>query len=113
MPTYDYECKVCSYIFEAFHGMSEQPALVCLRCYSDQLTKLIGAGAAVIIRGTETPCRGNRGGGTQKSTRKPQKRRDKLGEGVNKGEVPPWRDGPVNKKVLKNPEKYIKEGKVE
>lgn len=89
--------------------MSAKSLVECPACHAPKLVKLIGPGAAVIIRGTEHPCHGGRGGKTKK---KATKKLDKLGEGKNKGEVPPWRDGPVNKDVLKDPEKYIKEGKI-
>jgi hypothetical protein len=85
--------------------MSAELLTDCPNCHQPQLIKLIGMGSAAIIRGTKTPCRGGR-------KHKP-KSKDKLGEGKNKGENPFWRDGPINKKVLKNPEKYIKEGEVD
>ncbi len=111
MPTYDYECNACGYEFEAFHSMSMEPLVDCPECNRPKLVKLIGPGAAVIVKGTENPCRGNRGGKTKKKDTS-RKFPDKLGRGKNKGEKPFWRDGPVNKKILKNPEKYIKEGEV-
>ena len=113
MPTYEYECEACGHGFEAFHAMSAEPLVECPECHEPKLVKLIGCGAAVIIKGTETPCRGNRGGGTAQKQRMNPKKVDRLGEGKNKGEMPPWRDGPVNKDVLKNPERYIREGRVD
>jgi len=104
MPTYDYECRSCGYMFEAFHAMSAKPLTECPSCHEPKLIKLIGIGSAVIIKGTETPCHGGRS---------KKKKLDRLGEGKNKGEKPFWRDGPINKDVLKNPKKYIKEGKVD
>lgn len=103
MPTYEYECKNCGHYFEAFHSMSAIPLTDCPRCCKNTLIRLIGKGGAVIVKGTATPCRGGR--------RIIPK--DRLGEGKNKTEKPFWRDGPVNKKILKNPEKYIKEGVVD
>lgn len=112
MPHYDYECCECNYKFEAFHSMSAKPLIDCPECNKPTLIKLIGMGSAAIVRGTETPCRGNRDGTTKKKCDEPKKL-DRLGEGKNKGEKPFWRDGPVNKEVLKNPKKYIKEGKID
>ena len=106
MPTYDYECKACGYRFEAFHGMSAEPLTDCPECGKPQLQKLIGAGGAVIVRGTATPCSGE--------PRKP-KLGSKLGEGENKTKTPWWRskkDGKVRKDILKKPEKYIETGEV-
>jgi len=85
--------------------MSAKTLIDCPRCNQPKLIKLISAGAAVIIPGTTTPCRSHRGSKTEK-------RRDKLGQGKNKSGEPFWRDGPVNKEVLENPERYIKEGNV-
>lgn len=109
MPTYDYECINCGHEFEAFHSMSAKPLVDCPECGKPELVKLISPGAAVIVRGTETPCYGERGRKKQKKSRS----KDRLGEGKNKGEKPFWRDDPINKNVLKNPEGYIEKGKVE
>jgi len=113
MPTYDYECEACGHKLEAFHAMSADPLVDCPGCGQPKLIKQIGMGAAAIVKGSENPCRGSRGGGTKKGQRMTPKAQDKLGEGKNKGEKPFWRDGDVNKDVLKNPERYIKEGKVD
>lgn len=109
MPTYDYKCEACGHELEAFHAMSADSLIECPECHEPKLVKLIGPGAAVIIKGTENPCHGGRCGRTKK---KAPKKLDRLGEGQHKGKVPPWRDGPLNKDVLKNPDKYIAEGKV-
>lgn len=111
MPAYDYECQTCDYKFESFHGMFVEPLIDCPRCNQPKLIKLIGAGVLVIVKGTENPCRGGVSRKTEKK-RIPSKRHDRFGEGRNKSDKPFWRDGPVNKDVLKNPEQYIREGKV-
>lgn len=90
--------------------MFVEPLVECPECRRPKLVKLISGGAAIIIKGTENPCRGTRGG-TQKKL--PPKRLDRLGEGKNKGKLPPWRDGPIDKNILKNPKKYILEGEVD
>lgn len=100
MPTYDYECKSCGFKFEAFHAMSAESLIDCSKCHQPELIKLIGMGLSPIIHGDKTI-----------EKRKP-KLVDRLGRGVNKDKQPFWRDGPVNKKILKNPIKYIKEGKI-
>lgn len=104
-------CNSCGYEFEAFHTMSAKPLIDCPECNQPKLIKLIGPGAAVIIKGTENPCRGGRGRQTAK--KRIPKLNDKLGEGKNKSEKPFWRDGPIDERVLKNPKKYINEGKVD
>lgn len=113
LPSYDYKCEACDYEFEEFHAMSAKPLINCPKCYQPTLIKLIGIGAAVIVRGTTTPCHGGRSNTKPKKQRMNPKNSDKLGKGKNKGAKPFWRDGPINKKVLKNPEKYIREGEVD
>jgi putative FmdB family regulatory protein len=106
VPTYDYECEACQHRFEAFHSMSAKPLRKCPECNKLALIKLIGAGAAAIIKGTTTPCKGE--------YRKPNLG-SKLGEGENKSEAPWWRSGEdkkVRKDILKNPKKYIKTGEI-
>lgn len=109
MPTYDYECEACGHKFEEFHAMLAKPLTECPQCHKSKLVKLIGPGAAVIIRGTKNPCSGVRG----KTKKTPPKKLDKLGEGKNKGDKPFWRDGPIDKSILENPEQYIRKGTVE
>jgi hypothetical protein len=78
--------------------MSAEPLVDCPECLSPELIKLIGMGICPIVKGTENPCTGG----------------SKLGEGEFKQkEKPFWRDTKVNPKVLKNPEKYIKEGRTD
>lgn len=89
---------------EVFQQMSEDFRFTsCPECGQSTLIRLVGAGLPPIIKGTETPCRG----------RKKTKRKDRLGMGKYKGEEPFWRNGPINKKILKNPEKYIKKGETD
>lgn len=52
MPTYEYECAACSHRFEAFQGISEPAYKKCPRCRRPKLRRVIGAGAAVIFKGS-------------------------------------------------------------
>ena len=51
MPTYDYQCETCGHRFERFQKMSEAPLTACPEC-GGQVRRLIGAGAAVIFKGS-------------------------------------------------------------
>ena len=51
MPTYEYECKKCSYNFEVFQSMSDEPVKSCPQC-GDEVRRLIFGGAGVIFRGS-------------------------------------------------------------
>ncbi len=50
MPTYEYECLKCKYIFEEFQNMTDEPLKVCPRC-GGKLHRLIGTGAGIIFKG--------------------------------------------------------------
>lgn len=87
--------------------MSAESLIDCPECHKSELIKLIGMGLTPVICGTTNSCSGSSVGGKRKP-----KLIDKLGRGVNKSSQPFWRDGPVNKEILKNPIEYIKEGKI-
>ena len=50
MPTYEYECKKCSYNFELFQSMSDEPIKICPQC-GKEVRRLIFGGAGVIFKG--------------------------------------------------------------
>ena len=51
MPTYDYKCLECDTKFELFQSMTEDPIQECPDC-SGKVKRLIGAGAALIFKGS-------------------------------------------------------------
>lgn len=52
MPTYDYRCNACEHTFELFQSISEKPARECPECGEPKLERLIGAGAAILFKGS-------------------------------------------------------------
>lgn len=52
MPTYDYKCGNCDHTFEKFESMTARPAKKCPECKKMQLSRLIGAGAGIIFKGS-------------------------------------------------------------
>ncbi|MEF8788011.1 MAG: FmdB family zinc ribbon protein [Planctomycetota bacterium] len=52
MPTYEYKCEDCSHVFEAFHGMTDDPLEECPKCGEKALRRLIGGGAGIIFKGS-------------------------------------------------------------
>jgi putative FmdB family regulatory protein len=52
MPTYEYECSKCGHRFEEFQGITAKPLLICPKCNKKGLTRLIGAGAGLIFKGS-------------------------------------------------------------
>src|SRR6188768_2659873 len=52
MPTYDYECDACGHTFELFQSISEPVQKKCPECKKKKLRRLIGAGAAVVFKGS-------------------------------------------------------------
>ncbi|MCL5268720.1 MAG: zinc ribbon domain-containing protein [Bacteroidetes bacterium] len=51
MPTYEYKCDKCGYVFEEFQSMNEKPLSVCPKC-NGKVHRLIGAGAGLIFKGS-------------------------------------------------------------
>jgi len=51
MPTYDYKCLDCNYVFEEFQKMTDEQLQICPSCYG-KLKRLIGAGATPIFKGS-------------------------------------------------------------
>ncbi len=52
MPTYDYRCLECGHEFELFQSMTDKVKRKCPECSRPKLKRLIGAGAAVIFKGS-------------------------------------------------------------
>jgi putative FmdB family regulatory protein len=52
MPTYEYECDGCGHRFEEFQQINDAPLKSCPKCRKRKLRRLIGAGSAVIFKGT-------------------------------------------------------------
>ena len=52
MPTYDYECRECSYRFEAVQSFQDKPLKKCPQCGRMKLARLISAGVGIIFKGS-------------------------------------------------------------
>ena len=52
MPTYDYLCDACGHEFEAFESIKADPQTVCPTCREPRLRRKIGAGAAILFKGS-------------------------------------------------------------
>ena len=52
MPTYDYVCDGCGHAFELFQSMSENAKKTCPKCKKPKLRRLIGAGGAIVFKGS-------------------------------------------------------------
>jgi putative FmdB family regulatory protein len=52
MPTYDYVCDSCRHEFEAFESIKADPQTVCPECQDTGLRRKIGAGAAILFKGS-------------------------------------------------------------
>ena len=51
MPTYEYKCEDCGYIFEKFQKMSDSPIEICPKCGS-KVKRIIGTGGGIIFKGS-------------------------------------------------------------
>lgn len=61
MPTYDYECKNCNHKFEEFQQIKDEVLSICPKCKENKLVRLIGAGAAIIFKGSGFYCNDKKG----------------------------------------------------
>lgn len=52
MPTYDYICDACNHEFEAFESIKADPQTECPACHEAKLRRKIGAGAAILFKGS-------------------------------------------------------------
>ena len=52
MPTYDYQCDACDHKFEVFQGINDPKKRKCPECGKLKLRRLLGAGAAVVFKGS-------------------------------------------------------------
>ena len=52
MPTYEYKCECCEHKFELFQSISAKPRRKCPECGKLRLKRLIGAGAALLFKGS-------------------------------------------------------------
>jgi putative FmdB family regulatory protein len=52
MPTYDYRCDACGHEFELFQSITAEPEKNCPACKKKKLRRLIGAGAAIVFKGS-------------------------------------------------------------
>ncbi len=55
MPTYEYECTKCGHHLEKFQQMTDKPLRKCPEC-GGKLKRLIGAGAGIILKGSNSPA---------------------------------------------------------
>jgi putative FmdB family regulatory protein len=51
MPTYEYQCRKCGHLFEAFQSISEEPIKQCPVC-PGPVRRLISSGAGLIFKGS-------------------------------------------------------------
>ncbi|HNW59230.1 MAG TPA: zinc ribbon domain-containing protein [bacterium] len=52
MPTYDYQCAKCGFIFEAFQSIVAEPITVCPNCDEPAVHRLLSGGAGLIFKGS-------------------------------------------------------------
>jgi putative FmdB family regulatory protein len=52
MPTYDYICDSCGHEYETFEPITSSPRTDCPECKELKLRRKIGAGAAILFKGS-------------------------------------------------------------
>lgn len=79
MPTYEYQCEKCEYLFEVFQSIHEEPLKSCPEC-GNGVKRLIGGGMGIIFKGSGFYSTDNRSGTAPKEN-KPEKKPEKAGGG--------------------------------
>lgn len=51
MPTYEYKCDNCGYIFEEFQSINDEPVKICPKC-GGNVRKMISGGIGLIFKGS-------------------------------------------------------------
>lgn len=82
MPTYEYRCSECGFLFEAFQRIEEEPLTVCERC-GGRLRKVFHP-AGIVFKGSGFYATDSRAksksssqeGGETKTESKPEKKKD-------------------------------------
>lgn len=110
MPTYEYECEnaECACVVEIRHSIKDDPIKTCPLCHQEKLRRNVVSGFMVMIE----PSKPRTLMGVAEKNTKDALARGETPPGWEKKPTPPWRDGPLDMRVLKNPRKYIMEGKV-
>jgi putative FmdB family regulatory protein len=52
MPTYQYQCKFCGHELEELQSMTEPPLLLCPKCNTENLARVMGTGVGLIFKGS-------------------------------------------------------------
>ena len=86
MPTYEYECKSCSFGFEVFQSMSEPPVKICPEC-GNEVRRLIFGGAGVIFKGSGFYVT-DKSKSSGKDSKKTDSKQDSKAESESKSEFP-------------------------
>jgi len=100
MPTYAYACEHCGHKFDAFQSITAKPMRKCPACGQSSLKRLIGAGGAIIFKGSgfyctdyrsesyKTATKNETGGGTAKTAEKKEAKTETTSAPATKSETP-------------------------
>ena len=51
MPTYEYQCEECGYVFEKFQNINAESIKICPEC-KGRVRRLISGGSGIILKGS-------------------------------------------------------------
>ena len=115
MPTYDYRCDHCEHLFEEFQSITARPLKKCPECGKRALQRLIGAGSAIIFKGSgfyETDYRSESYKKSAEAEKKSateskgdKKNKDKTGDGASKKSSDSGTSAPAAKDASPSSEK--------
>ena len=79
MPTYDYQCNNCGYIFEAFQSIAADPITVCPNCDQPDVHRVLSGGVGLIFKGSgfyQTDYKHSHSTTNSSSETKPEKKKN-------------------------------------
>ncbi len=85
MPTYDYECRYCSYKFEAFQHITDEALNNCPEC-GKSVRRLIGGGLGIIFKGSGFYTTDNKSSSAQAGGNGSSKSKENVSEKKEKAE---------------------------
>jgi len=80
MPTYEYKCDNCGHIMEAYQSIKDKPFRKCPECGKNTLKRLLGAGSALIFKGSGFYCTDYRKSGSGSSSSSSSSKSDSKSE---------------------------------
>jgi putative FmdB family regulatory protein len=105
MPTYDYRCDACQYVFEKFQSITAEPVRKCPQCGKKKVKRLLGTGAGIIFKGSGFYQTDYRSESYKTAAKAESGTSSSSGDAKSSGESKPSTDTPAAKPAAKETSK--------